>query len=153
MTKTKEMRIILSILLISTGFGVSAQTATGWDSWKSVDGVEIAQKEAECELRMGYDQDWKLFRFENTNSYTVILIWDIEMHHNGECVTCNDPNGEYHRTLELQPGEVLEGECKIAEDDRLHAFIQFNDPNYTGASAQLTHFDLKNLQVVPMNNN
>jgi hypothetical protein len=151
MIKPKETRIILSILLIGAGFFASAQTAVGWDTLKSVDGVHISQKEAKCDLSMGYDQVWKLFRFENTNSYTVILIWDIEMHHNGACVTCNDPDGEYHRTLELQPGEVLEGECKIAEDERLHLFVKFNDSNYTGTPYELTHYELINLRVEPTN--
>ena len=113
------------------------------------DGVEITYVKSHCDLKMGYDQEWVLFTFKNTNSYPVTLIWDLHMWIDNDCKTCNDPNGEYHRTLELAPNETIVGECGVNEDNRLYLFSKFEDPNTT-MTYELTDFEFANFSVVNM---
>lgn len=138
---------LLSFFVVFAIFSSTAQT--DWTIYKQQDGVNIYMKKSHCDFNMGYDQEWVLFKYENTNNYKVTLIWDLEMYIDNQCQTCNDLNGEYHRVLELAPGESIEGECKIAEDERLHLFSKFEDPNTT-MTYTLTDFNFANLNVVNM---
>lgn len=113
------------------------------------DGIEITYTKSHCDLKMGYDQEWVLFTFKNNNNYPVTVIWDLQMWIDNDCKTCNDPSGEYHRTLELQPNEELQGSCDVNEDNRLYLFSKFEDQN-TNMTYELTDFDFANFTVVNM---
>lgn len=138
--------ILFTLLFASLVLTTLSQNST---NFINDDGVEITYVKSDCDLKMGYDQEWVLFTFKNTNNYPVTIIWDLHMWIDNDCKTCNDPNGEYHRTLELAPNETLEGECGVNEDNRLYLFSKFDDPN-TSMTYELTDFEFANFSVVNM---
>lgn len=135
-------------------FTVSCTLTFGQDTWsliKSQGGVNIYQKISHCEYNMGFDQERVILKYENTTANTVSIIWDFEIWMDGDCRTCDDPMGEYHKVLELQPNESVEGACARETDPRLFVFSKFDDVNNTSVNEELTHFDFANLSVVIMN--
>jgi hypothetical protein len=116
-----------------------------WVALTSQDGIEFSYKFADCHLaKFNWLQRWVLLKVENTTGATKSVDWDAHMWFDGTCKTCNDPMGEYHRTLVVDGGQTLEAECDLNVDQRMIFFIKFNDkPNVE----ELTRFELANLTV------
>ncbi|PCJ82407.1 MAG: hypothetical protein COA57_13330 [Flavobacteriales bacterium] len=119
---------------------------TKWNLFASQNGVEIYYKYAQCDLEMGYDQEWVLLRFVNTAASTKTVKYHKIMEINGVCKTCNDPNGEYSMTVVLRANETIEGSCTVYDNAAHHIFSKMTTPN-TGIEDKLTAFDLRNLTV------
>jgi hypothetical protein len=116
-----------------------------WVALASQSGIDISYKFADCHLaKFNWEQRWVLLKVENTSGATKSIDWDAQMWFDGVCKTCNDPNGEYHRTLIVDGGQTLEAECDLNVDGRMFFFIKFNDkPNVE----ELTRFELANFVV------
>lgn len=139
--------------IFSIGLIISISNAVAQEDTNLVlesDGVAVRAYKEHCDLKMGYDQEWVLLSFENTNDYKVTLIWDLQMWLDGDCVTCDDPHGEYHKVLELQPGETVTGQCDYKEDNRLWIYSKTEDDQNKTIEEELTDFRLANFQVVKM---
>lgn len=137
---------ILSLLLMIPFISVAGDEPKEWTLFATDNGVEIYYKYAECDLEMGYDHEWVLLKFVNTTSTPKNVDFDKKMELNGECVTCNDPHGEYHMTVGLAANETVEGSCTVYDDPSHHIFSKVLTPD-TGIDDELTSFDLDNLEV------
>lgn len=116
-----------------------------WVELIEQDGIQISYKYSDCIFpKFNWAQRWVLLKVENTTGSTKSVDWDALMWFDGTCKTCNDPMGEYHRTLILDGGQTQQAECDLNADGRLLFFIRFNDkPNIE----ELTRFELANLTV------
>ena len=111
------------------------------------DGVFVSSTTSNCSMSMGYDTQRKILKFENTNNHPVILTWDLHLWFDGTCKTCNDPNGEYSFTLQLDANETISGSCDLNAESKLQFFSKFIDED-TDISTVLTKFELHNFSVV-----
>lgn len=140
------MRIaIMSFFFLFGVFKASAQDADGWALLQQENGVNVYAKEADCDLSRGYDERRVLLRFENTNkSSKAIVSYHADLSYNNDCITCNDPHGEYQYIFSLRSGESIEGECTITTPKHLFFFIRWvSRPN----EVELTDYVLNNISV------
>ncbi len=135
--------------LLVSGFlllGVLSSTfsQSEWSFLEEKDGVKISWKYADCDLEMGYDERRVLLRFENTSDQDVLLTYEAELFYDEECLTCDDPNGEYRHEIELRSGTKIAGECSVYSSGAHQFFVRWvSQPNKT----ELTKFNLANITV------
>lgn len=141
------MRFSISLYLLLLPFFVFAnEEPTEWTLYTSDNGVEVYYKYAPCDLEMGFDYEWVLLKFVNTTITNKLVDFDKVMEIDGDCVTCNDPEGEYHMTIAINAMETIEGSCTVYDEASHHIFSKIITPN-TGIDDQLTGFDLGNFTV------
>ena len=144
MKNAKNFLFILCLSLFSqTIFGQD----TAWDLTKQQDGVRMYTKTVDCDLpNEGLYARYTLIKVENTNDKPVSVSWANHKYYNGECLTCS---GEENRTrsFELEPGEVLEGECSIATEGHLKAFVRWTRLKN---NRMLTRLEIDGLEVHPL---
>ncbi|MDA9564059.1 hypothetical protein N9R81_05245 [Flavobacteriales bacterium] len=144
------MKKLFVILFISTiYFGANAQQRpSDWTLIQTLNDVEIHYKYAQCQPRIGYDQELVLLKFKNNSSTDEkIVTWELEAIRNGVCTTCNK-NNEYHMTLNLSPAQIKEGNCSIECDYRLKIFSKFNEGIADEDQILLESFKLTNLNII-----
>lgn len=152
------MTRIAFILLLAVSFsafgsgntlGVAVNDlSTEWTLAKDVNGVMIYFKRVECnDHTNGIFKEHVMVRMVNTTDRDLRMEWDMEFWFGEECRTCDPANArEYHYTLDLKGGEMLEGECGTETPRELKYYIRFlNYPHI----AQLSRFELANLSVNP----
>ena len=146
---TRTLVLLFTTILMVMPHAIDAQETTDmptdWTLLKQQNGVKVYYKYADCTFqKFGWQQSWYLLKFENSTLQPATVDWDAQMYFNDVCKTCNDPNGEYHRTISVAAGQTLEGQCDIDGDYSLVMFAKFNDkPNNT----VMTGFSLSNLIV------
>ena len=119
-----------------------------WTFIKEQNDVKVFYKYAQCEPRIGFDQELVLLQFKNTSSSKKKLIkWDLEAYRDNECTTCN-AGGEYHMELKMAPSQIIEGDCSLDCDYRLRIFSKFNEGISEDDQKLLTRFILSNLNVI-----
>ncbi len=135
------MKWIVLVLLFSplTSFGQSP-----WIELEEKDGVKISYRYADCDMKIEFDQIRVLLKFENTNSRRLEVFYHADLTYSGNCLTCDDPAGEYNRSFNMSPGEVLEGKCGESIDSHLYFFVKWSDRTN---ETELTDFHLKNLSI------
>ena len=143
------MKNILTIVLLLAG-SIAFGQQNDWTSVSSQDGVNISYKVVHCDMDKGYDTEYYILKIENTLDHKVSVIWDLKLWFDGVCKTCDDPNGEYHKVIELAAGETREGSCTDGDKNTLYFFSRFDDPNFKGKDERLTDFELSNMVVVNM---
>jgi hypothetical protein len=141
------MKIPVIVLLLFTLVKSHAQINTTPQVKLDTAGVKVTYTIQHCDFNNGYDQDWVIFRYENHNRHNVVIVWDAELYYNKKCKTCDKNSDEYHYTLELKAGEVLEGSCSETPDTRLIVFSRFNDPNAQDKT-RLTDYHFGNLKII-----
>ena len=98
----------------------------GWKLIKSENGVNIYQKEADCELENIPDEKRYLIKIENTNSSAVQVEWDTRIWYNDKCINCDDNSGEQHHTFRIEANSILAGNCE-STGSALYVFRGFID--------------------------
>ncbi|PLW94992.1 MAG: hypothetical protein C0592_01140 [Marinilabiliales bacterium] len=118
-----------------------------WEFMYEIDGVNFYYKATEChDESQGYHREYVLLKLENTNDYSVVVDYDVEMYFHNECFNCGDKlNSEHHRTAYIEGNSTIEGTCTIGEDKTLKIFSRFL--NYDNPKATLTNFKLINKQI------
>ncbi len=141
------MKVLIIIVLLFNVLKSNSQINMTPQVKLDTAGVKVTYTIQHCDFNNGYDQDWVIFRFENQNEHNVIIVWDAELYYNKICKTCFNYSDEYHYTLELKAGEVLEGNCSEVPDTRLIVFSRFNDPNAKDKT-RLTDYQFGNLKII-----
>lgn len=141
----KQYLLALIFVLPLLSFSQEEQP-TEWTLFAEQNGVEIYHKYADCDLEMGYDQQWVILKFVNTTSVAKLVDFNKIMEIDGDCKTCNDPYGEYHMTVPLAANETSEGSCTIYDKPSHHIYSKVITPD-TGLEYELTDFDLSELTV------
>jgi hypothetical protein len=138
------MKWIFIVLFLSP-LALLAQSP--WIELEEKDGVKISYRYADCDMKIEFDQVRVLLRFENKTSQRLEVFYHADLTYSGNCLTCEDPSGEYNRSFNLSPNEVLEGKCGESIDNHLYFFVKWSArPNET----ELTDFYLKNLTIEPI---
>lgn len=100
--------LFLNLLLLIS----SSQEALAQQDWQSVlsqDGIQVFSREVDiADHANGIYKRIVVFRFENANDYPVDVSWSFELSYNGNCITCDNQNGEHNRVLALDAGQVFE---------------------------------------------
>ena len=121
--------------------GVCSFAADGWTTYYQNAAVKISYRISDChDTHNGIHQQKVLFRFENTGTVKEQISFAKRAVY---AKTAADDISSYQ--IELQPGQVLEGDCGT-HDNRLFFFSKHL--NFKGA--ELRHFDLKDLSVKPV---
>ncbi len=141
--------LLLAILLLAvTATTTHAQKNDEWRTVKEENGIVVKFKYTDCDPEAGFDQESVLLQVTNTTNDVLTVDWDLQLWYNGVCKTCEDPYGEYVRTIEIGAGAVMEGTCSIRGDYRFNIFSKFTDPNFKGKNPdELTRFELANFKV------
>ena len=132
---------ILTLLIITISFASFSQS--DWTLYKSVNGVKIFSKSADCYPKNGMAQTAVLFKFENTTSNTVVVEWNTRIWYNGNESTKNVSNTERHYSLNLNPKQSIESDTELSEGKLFlyKKFLNFEK------SALLTRFELENIII------
>ncbi len=117
---------------------------TAWqDLWVN-DQVVVQYKYADCDLEAGFDQQWVLLRIENRSNAPLTISWDLQLWFNNACKTCDDANGEYHKSIVVEAGTSVEGHCSLKSNRNLSFFSKFTTRDNRTI---LTDFKLANLTL------
>ena len=147
-----RLAIITCLIFIVSHSGVSQNKPSSWTLLQQEDEIMIYYKYAQCQPRMGYDQELVLLKFVNSSSVmTKEIEWDLEAYWDGNCITCKNLN-EYHMKITLIPLQKLEGNCTVECDYKLKIFSKFTEKGISDADQKLlTKFELANLTVKKIN--
>lgn len=118
--------------------------STDWIFYVDEEKFSIDYQLANCDPEMGYDKEMVLLRLTNKTEDLISVSWVTQLYTSkDECRNC-EARDEYHFTVNLNPGESVEGNCSIYTDNKLKIFSRFNDENYTKGD-RLYSFKLENL--------
>lgn len=111
---------LLLCLLSATGFSQS-----NWSLYKSIDGVNIFTKEADCFPSDNMNQSVTLIKIVNTNQYNITVEWDLELWYDG---VENQSNGseELHQKIEVKSNGIISGNCELS-NKQLYIYKKFLD--------------------------
>ena len=142
----------LGMLCIGVFLHTFSSAQAEWTLIQEKDGVKIFTKDSDCKPGPEFNQDRKLFKYENTNSYRISMIWDFRLYNSQGCYTCNDESGERHHVVELKANSSREGKCLNIKETEFGLFVKFNDNQYKGDAEahKLTKFEFENLLIVNM---
>lgn len=142
-----KQTLLLFMGLCLTLFLGLLQEASAQQDWQPVlskDGVNVFSREADiADHANDLYERVVLLRFENTNDFPVDISWHYDLSYDGNCITCNDVNGEYNKLLALDAGQVFEVKAE-RESDAAQLRI-FKEGRYT--NSRLTGFVLRDFFV------
>ena len=117
-----------------------------WKLFQNEKNLKIELRFEHCETIKVKNQVLTLFRFTNTSNERRTFTWASEVWRSGVCTNCNKlDNPEYFKTVTLNPGESIEGDCSSKENKSLYIFSHFVEL-YPGMNKQsLTGFHFVNL--------
>lgn len=113
-----------------------------WKLYKSINGINISYKEADCYSKDNPAQVVYIFKFENTNNSKMKVEWDLRVWYDGVEAVDHVSNGERHQILILSPKQTIIGDCSMT-DERLYLYKAFI--NLGGK--KLTRFEFENLKA------
>ena len=118
-----------------------------WVLHSENNGVFIYIKKVNCDNTMnGVYEEIILLKFVNTTTIDMKINWELELWYDNECYTCNQYD-EYKYSTILIGDELVEGKCKVKENDNMKIFSKFL--KYDDVP-QLTKIKLLNISVNPM---
>ena len=138
------MKILFTFL---TTLFVSTAMCQEWKLIHSENGVNIYQKEADCEIRNVPDEKRYLIKIENTNASAVDVEWDTKIWYNDNCINCNSNSAENHHSFRVEANSNLAGNCESTES-ALYVFRSFIDLK---SPTKLTKYELQNVTVAIIN--
>jgi hypothetical protein len=146
--------LLLSFLfgILISNFGLSSildiEPVAEWTEYETVDGVKIEYVFQECNSQSVSNQTLVLFRFTNTTNKAVTINWKVKTFRNGSCSNCQSLNkAEFLRSLDLESGEVYEGDCSSKMDKRGYVFSHFIIKTPGMSDSKLTDFELIEIEV------
>ena len=127
----------LLVLFVLFWSMISFSQQSNWQIYTVIDGVKFESTIIECS-----DNEILTFRFSNSNNYPVTVVWNEEVWIDGVCKQSGESE-EDRRELDLFSNEVVSGSC-----DFKSSFYIGSKVNRGSRVMLLTHFDLKNIQVL-----
>lgn len=125
-----------------------SQSNNEWEVITEYAGVIVSKKLTRCvDVQEGFDSDYYLLKFENTNAEEKIVSWKNEKWYNGKCATC-DFYEDSANAYELKSQEVLKGGCKMMDDNQLRVYVKHNN---ISTDSKLTDFQVVDLSVTSKN--
>jgi len=145
--------LLLTCAFVAFGIGTLFSQENEWTLLVQKDSVNISFQYADCIIPDQFNQQRALFKFENTSSKTVQIQFDIHVWDSFGCRTCNDPNGEFKRTITLKKYCIEKGQCIKNEDQAQYLFIKFDDKRYVSTNPQreITNFEIQNVVINEVN--
>ena len=115
--------ISFSSIILSSILLFSFSSVNQWKTYKSINGVNIYYKTANCNTEYNkVESEYYVFKYKNTNNYSVRLSWKLNVWVNDLCRSCNLPSpNEYELSLDIKAGQTLEYNC----NDNSKAFKLF----------------------------
>jgi hypothetical protein len=141
----KKLFFISIIILSSIAFSFTLNNS--WQEYKSIDGVKIFAKTAMCNTEYNTaNNEYIVFKYENTNDYNIRISWKLNLWNNGVCRSCDLPSpNEYEQSLDIKAGQTLEYNCS----DNSPAFKIFKSSEKGNLHPEVK-FELANLKVVKL---
>lgn len=137
-----KLLIVAATLLFSSN--VFSQSNNGWEVVSDEAGIIISKKLTRCvDVQEGFDSDYYLLKLENTSAKRVSVSWQNEKWYNGNCATCNSSEN-LGREYTLQPKEVLQGGCKMIDDNQLRVYVKHNNVE---TNTKLSDFKITDLEI------
>ena len=145
MKKLKFITSILLLLILQSGFS-QVQPNKTWTDYLTHEGVKIEYKYAPCNTANINNQVLALFKFTNTTSNKVQLVWNEERWVSNVCSNCNQVNSlENTMTIILEPNQTIEGDCTTKEYKERYIFSNFIKLCPGMSKKHLTDFKFRNL--------
>lgn len=145
-----------ALLLMSSPFFAFAQEnaeptlerAEEWTELTSENGIIVEYKHTDCsDEKNGIFKENVLLRFTNENEEAISAEWKHELWYDGNCRTCEEGDGEYQHQLELEAGEVREGDCSQGTPQKLKVFARYLKSGNGLPDTELTGLRLADLRV------
>lgn len=126
--------------------GEKLKLTNSWSPLLQLPNLGIEYKLADCnDQTNGINNEYVALQFINPSKIKIIIEWDMVLWYNNKCINCNADIQEMHRTLTLDPGATLLGDCTNRRNQSLNIFSRSkNAPN---AKNKLTFFEVKNLKI------
>lgn len=140
------MRLLLSIIGVCLGIGLFAQEASKWELIKSDNGVNIYSKLTPCVIPSeGTNDDYYLFKIENTNNFPSLVEWKIDAWYNGKCYSCSGNEDPIHQ-FEIPANQNIEGVCGMYKTKSLKVYVKNNQ---FPSKAKFSKFTISTFSVKP----
>lgn len=148
--KQSLLIIVSSFITAFISFGQQENQDTlvsnNWKLIQEEQNLKIEVRFEHCETVKVKNQVLTLFRFTNTSNEVRTFTWQSEVWRNGVCTNCNKlDNLEYLKTINLAPGESIEGDCSSKENKALYIFSHFVVLHPGMNEQSLTNFHFVNL--------
>ncbi|MCD6366508.1 MAG: hypothetical protein J7L46_03100, partial [Bacteroidales bacterium] len=142
--------ILLLVFVSLSVKGLQAQETNAdkveWQIYSELNGVQIYYKNVECnDVHNGIFAEYVYLQIVNTTSIAMNVSWDEEIWRDNKCLSCGKNPAEFHKEIILDPGDILEPDCKTKRS--LKIFSKFLN---NISSSKLTKFKLNNLTINPL---
>ena len=135
------MNRFLTLLLVTLSF--TSMSQNNWTIYKTISGINIYSKNADCYPKDGMAQTAVLFKFENTTNEKISINWETRIWYNTVESTFNVGDAERQYALNILPMQTIEGDSDLL-NNKLFLYKKFLDFEN---SALLTRFELENIKV------
>jgi hypothetical protein len=140
------MRLLLSFISICLSLYLSAQENNKWELLQEKDGVKMYSKLSHCVIPSeGTNDDYYLFKIENTNNFSATVNWKIDAWYNGKCYSCSGNEDPIHQ-FELPANQNIEGVCDMYKTNSLKVYVKNNQ---FPSKAKFSKFTLSTFSVKP----
>ena len=136
----KVLSLILLVFISTISFAQKE-----WTIYKSINGVNIYTKDANCFFKDGsnMNQNVILFKLENTNNKEITIEWDLRVWYNDKEAINNVASGENHIKFTIRANSILQGDCSLKVRN-LYLYKKYLDFE---KSQEMTKFVLENLRT------
>jgi hypothetical protein len=139
-------KIFLTLISIFIFSAVVFSQSNDWEMYSENNGVLIYSKTSDCHMpSQGLHQEMMLLKLVNTTNQNMQIDFDVEYWAMEECMNCESIT-EDHRSITLNAGESIEGECsQMMNSQGLVLFVSFL--NFETRPPIMSRFEIANLKI------
>lgn len=117
-----------------------------WQSLYNEKEVLVEYRYANCDMvQDGIAFDAVYLRIKNFSASPFIVSWELELKYGEKCYNCDNESEELKYKLELQPYEIMEGQC--GDENKYHLRI-FSKYLKEESETELSEFRIKNVKLI-----
>lgn len=122
--------------------------SSDWQGLLSNANIRMQYHYERCDqVKDGLHHENVYLQLVNITPVRLKVEWDMQYWYNGKCYNADGDNPEYHKTLILEPNQLLEGICSDKPIKELCIFSKMLDFDQ---GTELTNFNIKNLHISPI---
>lgn len=120
---------LLTIILVLTSICGKAQEVkrtADYTPFLKNEQIEFSAKWINCERPQdGIYAEYILMKIQNLSKQTLVISWYNDIYMNESCTNCDHSLRDRKRTITLQPGQTMEGDCAPGLNVGLRVFSKW----------------------------
>ena len=122
----KRLLILTGLFTTLSGIAQEVKRTADYSTFLKNDKIEFSAKWINCERpEDGLYAEYVLMKVQNLSTETLVISWYNDIYRNETCTNCDHDLPDRKRTLTLEPGQTLEGDCIPGPNNGLRVFSKW----------------------------